>query len=84
MDKLSLFIDTENLPKQRKINKSINKIAEQTKTTGEVYICRIIVQLTCFFFFQMSLEQVMVTVNSDVHNNSAASDNNRLGKTILF
>jgi len=36
------------------------------------------------FFFQMSLEQVMVTVNSDVHNNSTASDNNRLGKTILF
>lgn len=35
-------------------------------------------------FFQMSLEQVMVAVNNDVHNNSTASDNNRLGKAMLF
>lgn len=35
-------------------------------------------------FFQMSLEQVMVTVNSDVHNNSTASDNNRRGKAMPF
>lgn len=35
-------------------------------------------------FFQMLLEQVMVAVNSDVHNNSTSSDNNRLGKAIVF
>lgn len=32
----------------------------------------------------MLLEQVMVAVNSDVHNNSTSSDNNRLGKAIVF
>lgn len=79
MDKLSLFINIEKLLEQGKKKTQTNR----TKATDEVYICRIIVQLS-HVFFQMSLEQVMVTVNSDVHNNSTASDNNRLGKTTLF
>lgn len=79
MDKLSLFINTENLLKQGEKNPSNSQI----KSADEVYICSIMVQLW-HVFFQMSLEQVMVTVNSDVHNNSTASDNNRRGKAMPF